>query len=53
MSKLFKTILAVSAGIIALAGVAFLVIHFWEDLKAICPCCKDKLQDEAFAAEDE
>ncbi len=40
MNKLLKTILSISAAVIAVAGIVTLVIHFWDDLKALCPCHK-------------
>lgn len=51
MSKLTKTILSISAAVIAVAGVVVLVLHFWDDLKALCPCCrknapKDDMEDD-------
>lgn len=37
MNKTLKMILSISAAVVAVAGIAFLVIHFWEDLMDMLP----------------
>lgn len=51
MSKLTKTILSISAAVIAVAGIVVLVLHFWEDLKALCPCRKETLPEDDAAGD--
>lgn len=37
MNKTLKVILSISAAVVAIAGIAFLVIRFWEDLVDMLP----------------
>lgn len=48
MNKTLKLILSVSAAVVAVAGIAFLVIHFWEDLMDMLPGKKKDLELEEF-----
>lgn len=51
MSKTLKLVLSIAAAVMAVAGAVVLVVHFWEDLKALCPCSK-RCQCESDFADD-
>ena len=52
MSKLMKAILSVAAAVVAVAGIVVLVLHFWEDIKALLPCKGCKLEDDFVELEE-
>lgn len=43
-----RVILSIVGGVVVVAGIAFALIHFWGDIKAMLPCCckKDEALDE-------
>lgn len=49
MNKTLKIILSATAAVMAVAGVVVLIVHFWDNLKALCPCCKSCKCESDFA----
>lgn len=37
-----KLVLAIIGGVVVLGSLVVAVVHFWDDLKKLCPCCKCK-----------
>ncbi|MCQ2418651.1 MAG: hypothetical protein MJ085_02590 [Clostridia bacterium] len=48
MNKTLKMVLSISAAVVAIAGIAFLIIHFWEDLMDMLPGKKKDLELDEF-----
>lgn len=46
-----KLICAIVGGVVILGAMVFTLVHFWDDLKKLCPCCK-KAEEEELAEED-
>lgn len=44
-----KLILAIVGAVVVLGAIAVAVIHFWEDIKKILPCCKKQDELDEFA----
>lgn len=43
-----KMVLAIVGGVVVVAGIAVALIHFWDDLKNLLPCCKKRSEIEDF-----
>lgn len=44
-----KLILAIVGAVVVLGAIAVAVIHFWEDIKKLLPCCKKQDELDEFA----
>ena len=54
--KLFNTFVKLAAAIAAVGAIAYLVVKYFDAIKAwaekLCPCCKVELEAEAEAVEE-
>ena len=37
-----KLVLAIIGGVVVVGTMVVALIHFWEDIKKLLPCCKEK-----------
>ena len=51
MNKTLKMVLSIVGGVVVIGAIAVALIHFWEDIKKLCPACgKDETEEiEDFA----
>ena len=43
-----KLVLAIIGGVVVVGTMVVAPIHFWEDIKKLLPCCKEKDEFEEF-----
>lgn len=36
-----KLVLSIIGGVVVVGAIAVALIHFWDDLKKLLPCCKE------------
>ena len=46
-----KLICAIVGGVVILGAMVVTLVHFWDDIKKLCPCCKCK-EEDALEEED-
>lgn len=47
-----KLICAIVGGVVIVGAMVVTLVHFWDDLKKLCPCCKRE-EAEALAEEED
>ncbi len=47
-----KAILAIVGGVVVLGAIVVGLIHFWDDIKKLLPCCKEEDDEELLEFDD-
>ncbi len=45
-NKTLKLVLSIVGGVVVVGAIAVALIHFWEDIKNLCPACREDKMDE-------
>ena len=48
-----KLVLAIVGGVVVVGAMVVALIHFWEDIKKLLPCCKEKDASDEFEEFDD